>query len=273
MKKQRRPFPPAEYPRQEKQPEHAGDQRVRETHPAFGQISASRVSSGGGAWLYGSDFKHRHYMTVSITRSEMDRHLSTDWPFPKDEIVRVAMSEQQWATFVSTPNTGSGACCTLERIEGEPVAEIAGINDRRDQFQQELRKTQERPLQAMKDLHQAIDKLTALSGSKRKELHDLVDLAERNLEPNLRFVADQFGAHMEHIIEASKTEIAAHMEATLVAAGLKALGAQPPLVLEDDDDQEHELRECQTENCSLRGVPTTVGVCNACATNTKVRRA
>lgn len=263
----RRKAPDPEFPRVEKRDGPGGDRQTTETHPAFGQIAASRVSSGQGQWLYGSDFKHRHFMAITISRSEMTRSLSSDWPFPRQEIIRVAMSEQQWATFVSTPNTGSGACCTLERLEGQMIPELAGINDRRDQFAEEMRKTLDRPVKAMQDLHAAIDGLK-VSEVKKKELHDLVNLAERNLGPNCGFVSDQFGKHMEHVIEASKTEIAAHMEAVLVGAGLKALGAESPLVLEE----EPELRECQRENCSLRGVPTTVGVCNACATNT-VRRA
>ena len=40
----------------------------RESHPAFGQIAASRVSSTPGVSLYGSDFDHQRYMTISIRR-------------------------------------------------------------------------------------------------------------------------------------------------------------------------------------------------------------
>src|SRR5436309_14907490 len=43
-------------------------------HPAFGQIGASRVS--GGEYLYGSDFKHQHYIVVQIHESTQYRELS-----------------------------------------------------------------------------------------------------------------------------------------------------------------------------------------------------
>src|SRR5687767_12050919 len=88
------------------------DRGTTESHPAYGQISASRVS--GSINLYGSDFRHNHYVIVSIHRSVLDRDLSHDWPFPRQEIIEVALSESQWAHFVSSLNAGSGAQCTIQ---------------------------------------------------------------------------------------------------------------------------------------------------------------
>lgn len=85
-------------------------------HPAFASISVSHVS--GHANLYGSDFSHQHYVTVTIHTSELRRDLARDWHFDRKELIEVAMSEAQWATFVSTPNR-QGPCCTLRSFNGE----------------------------------------------------------------------------------------------------------------------------------------------------------
>jgi hypothetical protein len=83
-----------------------GMDEMTTTHPAFGQIGASRVS--GHIQLYDSDFHHNAYMTISIRRSELHRSLNRDWHYGRDELIEVALSEAQWATFVSAPNIGSG---------------------------------------------------------------------------------------------------------------------------------------------------------------------
>ncbi len=49
-------------------------------HPAFGQISASRVT--GSASLYGSDFEHHAFVEVRISRSQLKRSLARDRFFP-----------------------------------------------------------------------------------------------------------------------------------------------------------------------------------------------
>lgn len=62
-------------------------------HPAFGQISVSRVA--GHRHLYGSDFAHQHYVTLTIRGSEMHRSLARDWPYAREHLVEVSLSEAQ----------------------------------------------------------------------------------------------------------------------------------------------------------------------------------
>jgi len=92
-------------------------------HPAFGQIRASRVS--GHAVLYGSDFVHQGFVTITISTSQLQRTLAREWYFGKSEVIEVALSEAQWATFVSSMNMGSGVPCTIERQAG--VGLIPGL--------------------------------------------------------------------------------------------------------------------------------------------------
>src|SRR3546814_7975032 len=67
-------------------------------HPAFAQIAASRVRCAGGEILYGSDFPHQNFVSIRICRSSLNRDLSNDWHYGKDQMMEVNMSEAQWAT-------------------------------------------------------------------------------------------------------------------------------------------------------------------------------
>ena len=68
-------------------PGHLHDDK-RYSHPAYGQISAHRVT--GGAVLYGSDFRHDGYVEITIKRSEMNRTLARDWPSARIGLLRAA---------------------------------------------------------------------------------------------------------------------------------------------------------------------------------------
>lgn len=205
-----------------------------ERHPAYGQIGASRVTCGpAGAQLYGSDFRHQHFVTIRISRSELHRGLSNDWPFAHDEIIEVALSEAQWAAFVSTLNSGQGVQCTLQHVERKNVPQIKRRTDRRTQFRAEMSERLKLALDAMKGLARKIGDLK-ISGAAKKNLLDDIRTAGEGLENSAGFIADQFDEHMEDTTEHAKIEINAYVENTLRRAGLEHL-KQRPFEIGDDN--------------------------------------
>lgn len=207
-----------------KGPELGGERSTIETHPAYGQIRASRVSGSEG--LYGSDFNHQHYMIIEIVHSELYRDSSHDRYVDRSEIVQVALSEAQWATFVSSTNAGSGVPCTVESIQGKRVPRIKRQVDRRTQFKGE----------AIDRLRHALDELAALrarivAGKGGREALAMLDKAVQEIDSNLGFVADQFGEHMEQEVEKAKIEVVAYVQSAIMRAGLTSLQGGPPIVM------------------------------------------
>lgn len=202
-------------------------------HPAFAQIGASRVS--GYTRLYDSEFVHQHYMTVTIRRSELHRELSRDWHFGRDELIEVAMSEAQWATFVSSPNVGSGVPCTIQHLKGE--GRVAGIpeSDVSASFKREVDTDMKEAVEFLEALSADIAK-SGLSGKKIDALESKVRMARMRITSSLEFVADQFSKHMEKTTEKAKQEVHGYMTATLQRAGLEALtDGSLPLKLGHDE--------------------------------------
>lgn len=204
---------------------HRGDETVTE-HPAFGQIGASRVS--GQAALYDSDFRHQHYMTISIRRSQLHRSLNRDWHFGREEIIQVALTEAQWATFVSSPNMGSGVPCTLQHLHGETIPGLPAPTERIDQFKAEME-------EKLAGSIRRIDNMIA--GAKTKAHKTELEMLRQELVSNLPFVAKQFGEHVETTVEKGKQEIHGYMTSVLQRAGLEALTGGLPLVIEHDDGE------------------------------------
>jgi hypothetical protein len=206
-------------------------------HPAFGQISVSRVS--GDVVLYGSDFVHHGYVVVRITKSTLTRRLARDSHFADARpYIEVAMSESQWATFVSSFNLGSGVPCTVQRRDGKGVPSIP----LRDSGQEYSKEANAALVQAVKELQESRDRVAenvaGLPKKKQAEVLDGLDQAIRKLTDNLPFVVDSFSKFMEKRTEKAKVEVNAFINTSIQRAGLQALGVDttPPLLLPGADE-------------------------------------
>jgi hypothetical protein len=219
--------------------EHNPDRHTDSTerHPAYAQIAASRVS--GAALLYGSDFRHQHFITLRINTSELHRSLNKDW-YSEDgtPMIEVAMSEVQWASFISTLNMGSGTPCTLQFVNGSgPVPGIAAKTQTRgDQFKGELA---DQLNKARKEIAaaQALLQTGAGTAGQRKKALDHLHQASMAVECNAEFVAKSFGEHIERWTERAKTEIHGYLSGIIQRTGIKALRGESPIQLEGEKEK------------------------------------
>jgi hypothetical protein len=213
-------------PRSEQQPQARDNGRdgTAYSHPAFGQIRAGRVS--GSSTLYGSDFLHHHYITIYINRSELHRDLSRDWHFPREELIEVALSEAQWATFVSSLNVGGGVPCTIQHVDGKQAPGIP-FRVQEDDFKTELNDTVrgmvERIDKTIREVEEGIG--TSLSKKKRDELTAELHRLRSDVSSGLPFVAESFGEHMEQTVESAKVEVHGYVQNMVTRAGLAALSS------------------------------------------------
>lgn len=220
---------PVETPTVTTEPGPGGMAHSVTRHPAFAQIGASRVS--GHTALYDSDFTHNAYMTVTVRLSELHRTLSNDWHFGRGELIEIAMSEAQWATFVSSPNVGGGVCCTLQHLKGEVIPGLPRPAARHDQFGKEM---QHRIQGSIDQLDAAIAKFDELGLPKGKAEAARAALrsAKSAVSTSMTFIAEQFDEHMEGTVEKAKAEVHGYMTGVLMRSGLDALGVTPPLLLQ-----------------------------------------
>jgi len=207
-----------------------------ETHPAFAQIGASRVT--GGHRLYGSDFMHHSAVRITIRGSKLMRGLSRDWHAAEQEYIEVSLSESQWAEFVSTLNSGMGTPCTLEFLRGTgEIPDIEGTTDRIAQFAGEVKKDVQRSLGNLDKLLAQLDE-TKVGKAAKEELVSLAKLARQDIESNLPFVAKSFDEHMEQTVQRAKTEINAYANHVVHRTGLAALQGELPLLKLADGKEE-----------------------------------
>lgn len=183
-----------------------GGKRIEIDHPAFGQISASRVQIGGdGVYLYGSDFGHNAAIKVEVKRSQLERSLNSDNYYNKAEIVHLYLSENQWATLVSSLNSGSGVPCTLTWNETDKGIPGIPATDRVPQFKKEMKETTQEALSRLAKLEEMIAGLS-LSKKANKELSDQIRMTKMSIDSSIHFVQEQFDEHMETTVEKAMQE-------------------------------------------------------------------
>jgi hypothetical protein len=202
-------------------------------HPAYGMIGVSRIS--GHANLYGSDFSHNHFVAIRINKSHVTRSLSHDWPFAKEEIIEVFLSEAQWATFVSSVGIGSGVQCTLHHLNGQVVPELPTPASMQKTFDAELTSHM---VEASSQLSKAQEliRTSKLSKTAQDEVLSVLNSAKQNISVNLEFVAESFGNHMEKTTEKAKVEVNAYITQMVNRAGITSLTTDSPIKLISDKE-------------------------------------
>lgn len=209
-------------------------EETRTTHPAFGGIVAHRVS--GYRSLYGSDFKHQHFMRVSIKRSEHVRSLSHDRYYGDlRSLIEVDMTEAQWAEFISAPNIGTGVPCTIDNFNGEWMPLLPDPGDKREVFTNEARKYLDDGMKELADLKRMLATTPGISKTALRAITSKIESAERDLGPSIDFVAKSFDKHVEKTISKAKQEIHGHMLRQITRAGADATNM--PLAMDVDEGQ------------------------------------
>lgn len=191
--------------------------RTEEEHPAWVLVGASRVSSSPpGKALFDSDIRHQHYVVVQVQQAVRQRDLQHDWLHARGpRIVEFAMSEAQWASFVSSMNVGDGVPATLETRDG---VDLPGVP-----YDPRLR-------ESMADVESAAqraqeDVLAAFAAyTEHKTAGNLRSLqaAIENLPANLAYAAKSLSEHAENVVQRSRADIEA-----FVLAKAQQLGLQP----------------------------------------------
>lgn len=216
----------------------------RYTHPAYGLIQVNRVHGGSEA-LFGSDFRHRNFMRISISAAELHRHLNTDWFHERSpDFIVIEMSEAQWATFITSPNSGPGVPCTIRQNASTPeyIVPEFPLMDSGKNFVPELDESIDSAKTILKKLREKISgNIKGMTKAQQDQILGALDIAMRDAGSSLDYISKTFGEHVETRVETAKTEIHAYMQGAISRLGLQALfKGEVPLQLEDSPEENPE---------------------------------
>lgn len=200
------------------------DDATRLTHESYACIRANRVS--GDAPLFNSALKHMHYVNVTISRAEQVRRNGHMRVHALNDLLTVSMSEAQFAEFITSMNMGSGAACTLTRLNNKSVERPpADINTRKtfeNEVQAKADEMQKDLEEALRDLDALLDRSKPATKGEMKIVRDRVAKAQREIAANMPHMMSIFAENMENIVQEAKMDINGH--ANMVQQGMIASG-------------------------------------------------
>lgn len=192
-----------------------------EVHPAFGYITAHRISSTPGSVLFDSEIRHTQFVRVTLGRMSRKRDLRHDWLHPSGglPLVEVDMSEAQWASFVSSVNT-SAVPCTLRVTENQH--DIPGL-EFAPRLALSAKEAKDAAREAFEEIKEAFDALEALdsrAGVKaRKEAMRTLRARIQNAVPNVDFATSSLSKHTENVVQKARADIEAMVVTHAVQMG------------------------------------------------------
>lgn len=209
----------------------------RLSHKSFGQILFIR--SNGRSNFYGSELEQDHYITMEVHHSEIDRELTQDRYYNTSHILRLRMTNGQFAEMITSMNRGSGVPCTIERILGEKV-EAMPVQESRKEFVH--RKFEERMKNFADKIRERQNKAKELVSKKslsKADMHELqlhLSWLIGEIEGNIPFFMKCFQETMDHVVFEAKTEVENAIQHKINVLGFNALHEQNKLLSSGDSE-------------------------------------
>jgi len=218
----------------------------RLNHPAFGNVTVSKIT--GHANLFMSELAHKNYVEIEICEAELHRDGYSETLFGgRSPIVRIQMSEMQWAHFVSTPNIGSGTACTIKYApeSGTPIKRRPSI----DPISRAAYKIDEFGKGALElaalaqSLRGRIDEILEGKSVKKGDLKSLqsdLSLLGSMAPRNAKFAKETFVEFAEQVTESAKADFDGYVLNTVRDLGIKQLQIDavnlPALLIENQTE-------------------------------------
>lgn len=215
----------------------------KETHESYGMMSFSRIS-GGASHLFGSSIPHTETIQLTIGQAELERGLSTDWYYRKNDHIVVEMSHAQFSEAITSMNMGSGVPVTIKRLNGKRVAKT-GFTNKRIQFEKEFE-------ERMQELQKSMEHLTAhaedilhnkkaVSKADRNEILNGINKLKVELSSNIPFMSNMYNEQMDKTTQEAKAEVEAFTLNKVNQLGLASLEELKRLTQTTRTDNQKEI--------------------------------
>lgn len=208
------------------------------SHPSFGVVSLSRFS--GRSDLFMVDYPQGHGIALEISTAHLVKRDTAEHVHEDRAIIRVEMSEVQFARMISSPNTG-GVPCTLARyrdpVTGDyltPRPPERHVNDD-ETYREAITKRAVKASESVTQARKVLEEMRAGKTLRKGDLDDALEAltkAERVFNADLPYVAEAAHEAITTMSENAKSEIDAHIDFAMQRLGERALGSRLNAMLE-----------------------------------------
>ncbi len=197
-----------------------------EQHPSYGNIQLGRRSSNPPKTLFGSAAKHNNYIVLSISTADLGRRYHEFTTYPRQKIIEIAMTEAQFAQFITSGNLGAGTPCTLSWTKETGSIPNCPEQGMRERFDSEIKESLAGLREKVKQLKSIGDKFSdkkSLTKEDKKELMGAIASLDTEISSNIPFIQEMFDEAMDKSLNQAVIEAEAHATALIQRIGLDAI--------------------------------------------------
>lgn len=204
-------------------------------HPCFGLARFSRICGYSG-FMFGSDVQSDNFIELTINHAERVkgdyRVHYYDYGRP---IVRLKMTQTQFAELLTNMNIGNGVPVTLEAINGERVEQFDlneaknHLDELKEDFKEHSKKTVNSLIETSNSLKRIINKKN-LSKKDQEDAMNLLDRYITEIRSNMPFFIKLYKEETANIVQRAKSELDGMIQSCVIRAGVKALGLDSTLI-------------------------------------------
>jgi hypothetical protein len=199
-----------------------------ENHESFGMVGITCPHSSG-TYLFGSEARHHNYITLTVKRAEVTRHLSNDWYHASSlPLVEIELSHSQFAQLITSPGMGDGVPCTIRGVNGKMMAACPEPEGIASKFSEDLKATTKAAVAELVALRNQLNE-SLLPGNKplnKTEQRDLlgkINSAIMSITSSIPFIESSFNDELEKKVDIAKAEVEATAARLIHRTGLYAL--------------------------------------------------
>lgn len=192
---------------------------MKSKHESFGMLDIAKFN--GSSDFFGSDLNHNGGVYITISLGERERKLNSEWYYSGRQLVRVRLSHNQFVDAITSGMNTSGVPCTIEYIEGKKIEQISHIEDKRENFRNDMSSTQEN---LKKRIDEILSKMEGTMGVRKSNeiKHDL-EILKNHISSNTNFVMTCFNEAMEDTVTEAKHSISNYIDHKVHSLGLDGL--------------------------------------------------
>lgn len=201
-------------------------------HESFGQISFSRIN--GNDNFYGSELQQQNYISMVVHNSEIQRELTQDRYYNVGApLIKIRMSAGQFSEMITSMNSGTGSCCTIERLIGKKVEDLPIQESRKEFVHREFKERMKEFGSKLKAKQAHAKELINKKNLTKSEIQDLtfhIDWLTQEITENIPFFAECFQETMDVVVFEAKTEVENAIQHKINVIGLDALHKENKLL-------------------------------------------
>lgn len=208
---------------------------MKKEHESYGMIDISRYT-GNNQQFFGSDLYQNGGITIRISNAELETKYNSEWYHHTEPLIEVRLSHNQFVDAITSGMNTNGVPCTVQRIGLKRVPQIDHVTDKKEEFQNSMKETQQSYIESINNL------ITELDGNigkrKAKEIQNSLDSLKRRIASNTNFVMDCFNESMEKTVTEAKHSVSNYIDHKIHSLGVEGLRKELNISIDKKDIKE-----------------------------------